>query len=128
MRFLADMGISMSTVRFLLERGHDATHLRDEGLFRLEDSKIVVKARTEGRIVLTFDLDFGGIMASSPAAQPSVILFRLSNQTPSSVNPRLDALITASAEELAAGAFVTVDDQGYRLRTLPLLSGQRIRS
>ena len=32
MRFLADMGISHHVVAWLRDEGHDATHLRDEGL------------------------------------------------------------------------------------------------
>jgi predicted nuclease of predicted toxin-antitoxin system len=32
MRFLADMGVSMRVVEALRSSGHDAIHLRDEGL------------------------------------------------------------------------------------------------
>jgi hypothetical protein len=32
MRFLADMGVSMRVVEWLRASGHDAIHLRDEGL------------------------------------------------------------------------------------------------
>jgi predicted nuclease of predicted toxin-antitoxin system len=62
MRFLADMGLAHSTVAFLRAQGHDAVHLRDQGLQRLEDVEIVQKARAEGRVVLTHDLDFGRIV------------------------------------------------------------------
>ena len=58
MNFLADMGVSMTTVSALRRVGHNVTHLREQGLMRMEDPDIVTKARTEGRIVLTFDLDF----------------------------------------------------------------------
>jgi len=54
----------MSTVHSLRERGHEAIHLREEGLRQLPDEKILEKARQEGRIVLTFDLDFGDLMAT----------------------------------------------------------------
>jgi hypothetical protein len=37
----------MSTVASLREAGHDAVHLRDEGLLRMEDSDILDKARSE---------------------------------------------------------------------------------
>ena len=58
MRFLADMGVSITTVHALREAGHDAVHLREEGLIRLPDPDIVAKAAQEHRVVLTFDLDF----------------------------------------------------------------------
>ena len=42
---LADMGISPRTVEYLRERGHEAIHLREEGLQKLADPKILDKAR-----------------------------------------------------------------------------------
>jgi len=75
-KFLADMGLGRSTVAFLCAQGYDAIHLRDQGLQRLDDYKIVEKVRAEGRVVLTHDLDFGRIVAISGADIPSVITFR----------------------------------------------------
>ncbi|WP_230967790.1 DUF5615 family PIN-like protein [Nostoc sp. WHI] len=50
MKFLADMGISLRTVSWLRSAGHDVVHLRDEGLQRLPDDQILVKAcRMSGR-------------------------------------------------------------------------------
>ena len=43
MRFLADMGISQSTVDWLREKGYDAIHLREEDLHRTSDMEIVEK-------------------------------------------------------------------------------------
>lgn len=39
MRFLADMGVSLTTVEALRGANHDAVHLRDEGLIRLPDPR-----------------------------------------------------------------------------------------
>ena len=86
----------------------------------MEDPDIVVKARTEGRIVLTFDLDFGEIMALSKKASPSVVLFRMRNQTPHVITPRLLQVMQGCQAQLSSGAFVTVEDHGYRLRRLPI--------
>ncbi len=120
MRFLADMGVSATTVRALRAAAHDAVHLREEGLIRLPDPDIVAKAIQEQRVVLTFDLDFGDILAVSRAEGPSVIIFRLRNQTPAAVNPRLFRVISNCAAELTSGAIIIVEDQGYRLRRLPI--------
>ena len=89
MRFLADMGVSIMTVQALRAAAHDAVHLREQGLIRLPDPDIVAKAAQEQRVVLTFDLDFGDILAAARTGAPSVIIFRLRNQTPTAVNPRL---------------------------------------
>jgi predicted nuclease of predicted toxin-antitoxin system len=70
------MGVSMTVVRNLREAGYEAIHLRDEGLQRLPDPEIVEKARQEELIILTFDLDFGDLLAASSDPLPSVIIFR----------------------------------------------------
>jgi predicted nuclease of predicted toxin-antitoxin system len=120
MNFLANMGVSMTTVSALRRLGHDVVHLRDQGLIRMEDPDIAKKAQQEGRIVLTFDLDFGEIMAPFGSASPSVILFRMRNQTPRVVTPRLLQVIEERPSQLTTGSFVTVEDHGYRLRHLPI--------
>ena len=113
------MGVSITTVQALCAADHDAVHLRDEGLIRLPDPDIVAKAAEEQRVVLTFDLDFGDILAVARAEAPSVIIFRLRNQTPAAVNPRSFRVIAGCESELA-GEIVMVDDQGYRVRRLPI--------
>lgn len=120
MKFLADMGVSITTVRALRAAAHDAVHLRDEGLIRLPDPGIVAKAAQEHRVVLTFDLDFGDILAVAQTETPSVIIFRLRNQTPEAVNPRLFRVITDCESELSTGAIIIVEDHGYRVRRLPI--------
>lgn len=63
MRFLADMGVDIRIVQWLNEHGHEAIHLRDEGFHRLPNGEIFGKAAREERILLTFGLDFGEIVA-----------------------------------------------------------------
>jgi len=120
MKFLADMGISLSTVLTLRNEGHDAVHLREERLHRLSDEEILEKARQEQRIVLTTDLGFGDLLAAGLHRSPSVILFRLHDQTPASVTPRLRSVLAEQSRQLQAGACVVVEDTRYRLRRLPI--------
>jgi predicted nuclease of predicted toxin-antitoxin system len=70
--------------------------------------------------VLTFDLDFGDILAAALSEAPSVIIFRLRNQTPDTVNPRLFHVIGDCKGELASSAIIIVEDEGYRVRRLPI--------
>ncbi len=67
MKFLADMGISPRTVAFLRAQGYESVHLREQGLERLADAAVLAKAREEGFILLTHDLDLGNL--SLPAAR-----------------------------------------------------------
>lgn len=94
MKFLADMGISLRTVAWLHAAGYDVVHLQNEGLQRLADDEILVKARTEERILLTVDLDFAQLLAVSGEALPSVILFRLGNEKYEEINARFTEILS----------------------------------
>lgn len=120
MRFLADMCVDVRIVRWLQEQGHDATHLRDEGLHRMPNGKIFNKAISEGRIVLTFDLDFADIAALTGGKKASVILFRLRNTRTSHVIERLSTVLEDSLEVLGKGAVITVEETRHRIRYLPV--------
>jgi predicted nuclease of predicted toxin-antitoxin system len=102
-KFLADMNISLATVRWLRAQGHDATHLRELGLQREIDENILLKARNEQCILLTMDLDFGYLLAVSGEALPSVILLRLGTETAEVVNQHLAALLALDGLEWESG-------------------------
>jgi hypothetical protein len=70
--------------------------------------------------VLTFDLDFGEIVAASGARSVSVVLFRLHNTRADFVIQRMDSVLGLSKEQLAAGAVVLVEDGRHRVRRLPI--------
>ncbi len=114
------MGVSSSTIRELRARGHDATHLLDEHLERMPDRDILDKAGLERRVVLTFDLDFGDLLAAGSRTTPSVVLFRLRDQTPASVLRALDQVLSHHQPALASGAILSVDDGRIRVRRLPI--------
>jgi predicted nuclease of predicted toxin-antitoxin system len=120
MQFLADMGISLRTVDWLRDRGHDVVHLRDEGLQRLPDDEILEKARLENRILLTVDLDFAQLLAIAQSSLPSVILFRLGNENYDQIDGCLEIILETCAEDLQSGAMISVNTKGFRIRVLPI--------
>lgn len=120
MKFLADMGVSPLTVKVLSQQGYDAIHLSEEGLFYLSDSLIMSKAKDEGRIILTFDLDFGELLAFSGDSLPSVIIFRLEKANPDYVLSKLNPVLQECQNILENGVIITIKDSNYRIRYLPL--------
>lgn len=120
MQFLADMGVSLRVVDWLRSGGHDVVHLREEGLQTLPNGDIFEKAAREHRIVLTFDLDFGEILAASGKQIVSVVLFRLRNTRALFVIQRMDAVLAQSSNDLIQGAIVVVEDGRHRVRKLPI--------
>ncbi len=120
MRFLADMGVDIRIVQWLKQNGHDAKHLRDEGLQRVPNGEIFAKAILESRIILTFDLDFGEIIALSRGQKVSVVLFRLHNTRTSHLIDRLATVLPDCTDALERGAVVVVEESRHRLRLLPI--------
>lgn len=120
MRFLADMGISIRTVVWLRSSGHNAVHLSEENLQRSDDEAVLAMARAEERILLTMDLDFGYLLAVSQEQVPSVILFRLENESSEVVNERLAEVLKERMGDLEAGAIISVNEEMVRVRRLPI--------
>jgi predicted nuclease of predicted toxin-antitoxin system len=120
MKFLGDMGISPRNIAFLREQGIEAVHLHELGLEQLPDTDIVRKAREEGHIILTHDLDFGELLALSGADVPSVVIFRLQNMRPDNVNRYLKILVTDHHAALHEGAIAIVNETRIRIRRLPI--------
>jgi predicted nuclease of predicted toxin-antitoxin system len=120
MRFLADMGVSLRVVEWLRGRRDDVVHLSEQGLQRLPNGSIFDKATAEGRVVLTFDLDFGEILALSRGSRTSVIVFRLRNTRTGNVIARLERVLAESSDALGQGAVVIVEDGRHRVRLLPV--------
>lgn len=112
--------MDVRVVDWLRQLGHDATHLREEGLQQLPDPEVFAKGRAEDRIVVTFDLDFGEIAAFAREGRPSVILFRLRNTRRTHVIERLRAVLAEAEADLVQGAVVLVEESRLRIRALPL--------
>ena len=118
LRFLADMGVSYRVAAWLRERNCDVVHLREQGLQRLPDQDIFKKAADENRIILTFDLDFGEIVALCRQTPVSVFIFRLHNTKTPFVIKRLEQILTADLPQ--PPCIVLIEDSRYRIRMLPL--------
>jgi predicted nuclease of predicted toxin-antitoxin system len=114
------MGISQSVAAWLKSQGHDATHLNDEGLYKLQDRSILEKAIDEKRIILTTDMDFGQLLALNKSKQASVIQFRASIFTPANIREKLTLLFEEFQDQLHENFIITIEDHRIRFRKLPI--------
>ena len=73
MKLLLDMNLSPTWVRFLGENGFEAVHWSTAGEPTATDAVIMAWARGRGFVVITHDLDFSAILASTEALGPSVL-------------------------------------------------------
>jgi len=77
-------------------------------------------ARAQGLIVVTHDLDFGAILAATGGKKPSVVQLRGDDISSQGGAAMLASAVSGCAEELAAGALLTLDVARSRLTLLPL--------
>jgi Uncharacterized protein conserved in bacteria len=119
-KFLADMPISPRTVSYLREEDYEATRANELGMEQAKDRQLLRYAAERDMVIITMDLDFGGLLALSGMARPSVITFRLRNPDVNQVNKMLEAMLPKLLSELEAGAIITVEGERVRVRRLPV--------
>jgi predicted nuclease of predicted toxin-antitoxin system len=64
----------------LKQDGYDVMTVIDEGLAGEPDPPVLKAAADEGRILLTFDLDFANIRQFPPGTHAGIVVFRLQDQ------------------------------------------------
>jgi hypothetical protein len=69
---------------------------------------------------LNFDLDVARLVFDTPAAFPSVVIYRLTDARAHQQIERLMASLRVATGALEAGAVVIVDDTRVRIRELPI--------
>jgi len=57
-RLLLDENVSWDLAVALRQRGHDVLHVRDLGLLGADDEVVFGAAMREGRVMVTYDIDF----------------------------------------------------------------------
>ena len=114
------MGVSTRVAVALRADGHDVHHVDELGLNELVDRSIFERGIAEGRVIATFDLDFGEIATFARGPTASVMSLRLEDQTAPNVLRRLRTAIASCGDALAAGAIVSVEQSRCRIRRYPI--------
>lgn len=115
-RFLLDANLSLETAAFLRESLQlDAVSLTPEQL-TLKDPQIVALARSQGRVIITFDLDFGELYHFREQGQLGVIILRLEDQTVESVNAVLATFFASNLTDVDLDrSLVVIDERRVRI-------------
>lgn len=120
MKLILDMNLPPRLAAMLSNDEIEAVHWSALGKCDATDVEIMKYAEETGYIVVTMDLDFSAILASTQRYRPSVIQIRAENASPDDLcKPLLNALRQMKSE-LDAGALLTIDLDRTRLRLLPL--------
>lgn len=117
MRLMANENFPGQAVAALRQRGHDVLWVRTDAP-GLKDDAVLARAQAEGRVLLTFDKDFGELAYHQGLPAPcGIALFRITIPTPESAARKIVAAL--ESRENWAGCFAVVEDARIRLRSLP---------
>jgi predicted nuclease of predicted toxin-antitoxin system len=125
-RLLLDANLSPRLVDVLIEAGHTVRHVVDLDLATASDDKIFTFAAEHQLVVVTADSDFSMLLVARGAASPSVVLLRHVAELTWDVHVALliDNL-AAVAEDLEAGAVVSLSPVRMSVRRLPIAPSER---
>ena len=123
MKLLLDQGVPLRAVALLRAAGIDALHASDAGLSAAADADIVEISREAGWTIVTLDADFHALVALSGRNAPSTIRIRVEGLKGPETARLLASVVESCGADLEAGALVTVDENGIRVRRLPIVGG-----
>lgn len=105
-------------IRELLRRGgFDALTVVDQNLGGHPDPDVAAVCRSEGRVLLTFDLDFADTTRYPPADYAGIIVLRLTRQDKVHVVDVVTALVPHLVDEAALrGRLWIVEETRIRIR------------
>ncbi len=117
MMFMLDQDVYMTTARFLEGLGHDVISASRMGLSGASDEELLRVANGEGRILVTRDRDFGGLVFVKLLGA-GVIYLRILPSTQNAVHGELERVLTTYTGEELSMAFVSIKPDGHRIRRL----------
>jgi predicted nuclease of predicted toxin-antitoxin system len=115
MRLLADQDVYAATVRFLRELGHDVATAAERGMSQSADAALLRTAQADGRVFVTRDRDFGGLVFLQSLGT-GVLYLRLLPSTLQAVHAELGRVLSLYNEAELQGAFVVIEPGRHRIR------------
>jgi predicted nuclease of predicted toxin-antitoxin system len=123
-KFVVDMNLAPSWVARLTRLGLEALHWSTIGAATAPDDEILAWAREHGYVVITNDLDFSAILAATSGPAPSVLQIRNQDLLSDAAVNFVATAIKAFRQDIEAGALLSIDETGTRVRMLPLRRSQ----
>lgn len=115
-KFLVDKNVGLSIVDFLRNEGYDTKSISEVSP-SLDDISILKSAVIEERVIITNDIDFGYLVYKTKLPSPSVILFRMKEESPRQKIDGLNNDLSLGKEKIS-NHFIVVSENKIRLRSL----------
>lgn len=119
MRFLADESCDFAVVTALRAAGHDVTAVVEISP-RAKDPVVLGLARSDARILLTEDKDFGLLAYAGGHQTAGVLLIRFPSDARSSLGEAVSRVVAELGDRMT-GAFVVIEPGRARVSRPPAL-------
>jgi predicted nuclease of predicted toxin-antitoxin system len=114
--FKIDENLPAEAAEILRSIGFVADTVADENLSGAEDETVATASRSEGRILVTLDLDFANIRAYPPGEHTGIIVLRVKRQDRATVLGYVRRLATALARRNPSGELWILEGNRIRFR------------
>ena len=116
MKIKLDENIPQRVKSVLIELGHQVDTVAEEKLIGAVDDRIWLAAQTEGRFLITQDLDFSNIQKFTPGTHAGILVVRLANGGREALMRRIEQVFRSEAIEGWKGCFVVLTERKIRVR------------
>ncbi len=114
MKFLVDVGVGKSIERWLQNKKYDTKSVRDINS-KASDKEILNLAKSENRMIITMDKDFGELVYHSGLSHSGVLLLRLEDAKANEKIQVIDTILQKYLDKLEEH-FCVFQDGKLRIR------------
>jgi predicted nuclease of predicted toxin-antitoxin system len=111
-----DEHLPTSLADSLAALGHDAHTVARESLIGATDHRLWAACQTEGRLLITQDLDFSDIRRFRPGSHAGILVLRLAQPGRRNLSERVLRLFETEPVDGWVGCFVVATDRKLRVR------------
>jgi predicted nuclease of predicted toxin-antitoxin system len=116
MRIKLDENLPATLVGTLVQLGHEADSVQQEGLQGSPDANVWAAAQAAKRFLVTQDLDFSNVHQFPPGTHHGLLLVRLRNPSRRTLTRYIESLFRAEDVEHWARCLVIATDTKIRVR------------
>jgi len=116
MKFIVDESTGMAVAQYLRAIGHDVVAVT-ETMPQVDDQTILIKAASEGRVLITNDKDFGELVFRSGYGHHGVLFLRLHDESAANRVSVVKAVLDQYADLLKMN-FIVATERRVRIRRL----------
>lgn len=115
MKFLANENFPFPSIQLLRSHGFDIKSIAEES-YGITDLQVIGIAKTQNRIILTFDLDYGELIFKYSAVNPpAAVYFRHKGLNPLSAGETLLKFVESSSIQME-NCFTVIEKTSIRQR------------